>query len=302
MEISKLYDYDIILLGVMLPDVQGYKMLQRLRAGRVVTPILILSDLAAPDHKVKALDFGADDFLTKPFDPRELIARVRAIVRRSKGHPASVIQTGRLVVNLDTRIASVDDRQVRLTGKEYAILELLSLRKGTTVTKETFLNHLYGGIDEPERPTIDVFVCNLRRKLALATGGRHYIETAWGRGYVLRDPAAMAAPTLVAGQDNLGACRDDAGTRAADQRTGRQASRPRPQVVQPLDRIEKRLASRRDGVRDNPVGRRRAPRIELSSAPRRASAPVEMRFEDVVTKNGGPLHLAWPDPGRSLFG
>lgn len=188
LEIGKLYDYDIIILDLMLPDMDGYEVLRRLRAARVRTPILILSGLGELDHKIKGLGFGADDFLTKPFDRRELTARLRAIVRRSKGHSESTIRTGRLTVNLDSRAVSVDEAPLHLTGKEYGILELLSLRKGTTLTKEMFLNHLYGGIDEPELKIIDVFVCKLRKKLALATGGEHYIETVWGRGYVLRDP------------------------------------------------------------------------------------------------------------------
>src|SRR5246127_5486782 len=191
--IGKLYDYDIIILDLMLPDIDGYEVLRRLRAARVRTPILILSGLGELDHKIKGLGFGADDFLTKPFDRRELIARIQAIVRRAKGHSESTIRTGKLVVNLDTRVVWVDDQPVHLTGKEYGILELLSLRKGTTLTKEMFLNHLYGGMDEPELKIIDVFVCKLRKKLAQATGGSHYIETVWGRGYVLRDPPGPAA-------------------------------------------------------------------------------------------------------------
>jgi len=188
LEIGKLYDYDIIILDLMLPDIDGYEVLRRLRSARVGTPILILSGLAELDNKLKGLGFGADDYLTKPFDKRELIARIQAIVRRSKGHSDSVIKTGRLVVNLDTRTVDVDGQPLHLTGKEYGILELLSLRKGTTLTKEMFLNHLYGGMDEPELKIIDVFVCKLRKKLAAATGGESYIETVWGRGYVLRDP------------------------------------------------------------------------------------------------------------------
>src|SRR6516165_9323464 len=190
LEIGKLYDYDIILLDLMLPDIDGYEVLRRLRAARVRTPILILSGLGELDHKIKGLGFGADDFLTKPFDRRELIARIQAIVRRAKGHSESVIRTGKLLVNLDSRVVEVDGQPLHLTGKEYGILELLSLRKGTTLTKEMFLNHLYGGMDEPELKIIDVFVCKLRKKLAHATGGKHYSETVWGRGYVLRDPAA----------------------------------------------------------------------------------------------------------------
>ena len=194
LEIGKLYDYDIIILDLMLPDIDGYEVLRRLRSARVTTPILILSGLSELDHKIKGLGVGADDYLTKPFDKRELIARIQAIVRRSKGHSDSVIRTGRLTVNLDTRTVEVDSSPLHLTGKEYGILELLSLRKGTTLTKEMFLNHIYGGMDEPELKIIDVFVCKLRKKLAQATKGDNYIETVWGRGYVLRDPQEDAMP------------------------------------------------------------------------------------------------------------
>ena len=193
LEIGKLYDYDIILLDLMLPDIDGYEVLRRLRSARVNTPILILSGLSELDSKIKGLGFGADDYLTKPFDRRELIARIQAIVRRSKGHSDSIIRTGKLSVNLDARTVEVESQPLHLTGKEYGILELLSLRKGTTLTKEMFLNHLYGGMDEPELKIIDVFVCKLRKKLSSATGGDNYIETVWGRGYVLRDPIESAA-------------------------------------------------------------------------------------------------------------
>jgi two-component system cell cycle response regulator CtrA len=187
LEIGKLYEYDIILLDLMLPDMDGYEVLRRLRASRITTPVLILSGLTEPDKKVKGLGFGADDYLTKPFDRAELVARIQAIVRRSKGHSESVIKTGRLTVNLDKRTVDVEGEPLHLTGKEYGILELLSLRKGQTLTKEQFLNHLYGGIDEPELKIIDVFICKLRKKLTSATKGDNYIETVWGRGYVLRE-------------------------------------------------------------------------------------------------------------------
>jgi len=189
LEIGKLYDYDIIILDLMLPDMDGYQVLRRLRAARVKTPVLILSGLNGLDDKIKGLDVGADDYLTKPFDKRELIARIQAIVRRSRGHSESIVKTGKLTVNLDTRTLEVDGRPLHLTGKEYGILELLSLRKGTTLTKEAFLNNLYGGMDEPELKIIDVFICKLRKKLNAATGGEDYIKTVWGRGYTLRDPS-----------------------------------------------------------------------------------------------------------------
>jgi two-component system, cell cycle response regulator CtrA len=193
LDLGKLYDYDIILLDLNLPDLHGYDVLKKLRVARVETPVLILSGMGQPDDKVKGLGFGADDYLAKPFDRRELVARIQAVVRRSKGHAQSVIKTGKLTLNLDTRTVEVEGQRLHLTGKEYAMFELLSLRKGTTLTKEMFLNHLYGGMDEPELKIIDVFICKLRKKLANATNGDNYIETVWGRGYVLRDPAEAAA-------------------------------------------------------------------------------------------------------------
>src|SRR6201987_4842349 len=189
LQMARLYEYDIILFDLILPDVESYRMLGRLRGAGVRAPILILSRPGELDQRLKFLRSGPDDFLIKPFDRRELIARIQAIVRRSNGHSESAIRIGKLVINLDNRVVSVEDQPVHLTGKEYGILELLSLRKGTTLTKEMFLNHLYGGMDEPELKIIDVFICKLRKKLAAATNGDNYIETVWGRGYVLRDPA-----------------------------------------------------------------------------------------------------------------
>ena len=191
-DLGKIYDYDIILLDLNLPDMSGFEVLRSLRISKVKTPTLILSGLAGIEDKVKGFGVGADDYMTKPFHRDELVARIHAIVRRSKGHAQSFIQTDDLVVNLDTKTSEVNGARVHLTGKEYAMLELLSLRKGMTLTKEMFLNHLYGGIDEPEVKIIDVFMCKLRKKLAGASGGKNYIETVWGRGYVLRHPAEEA--------------------------------------------------------------------------------------------------------------
>jgi two-component system, cell cycle response regulator CtrA len=131
--------------------------------------------------------------MTKPFHKAELIARIHAIVRRSQGHAQSVVQIGDLTVNVDAKTVHVSEVRVNLTGKEYQMLELLSLRKGTTITKEMFLSQLYGGMDEPEIKIIDVFMCKVRKKLAEASNGKDYIETVWGRGYLLREPAEVKA-------------------------------------------------------------------------------------------------------------
>ncbi len=188
LDLAKLYDCDLILLDLNPSDISGHEVLKKLRLSKISTPILILSGPDDTQNKIKGFGSGADDYLTKPFQADELIARIRAIVRRSQGHSQSMIKTGQVSVNLDAKSVEVSGQAVHLTGKEYQILELVSLRKGTTLTKEMLLNQLYGGMDEPELKIIDVFICKLRKKLSAATDGESNIETVWGRGYVLRDP------------------------------------------------------------------------------------------------------------------
>jgi len=210
LELARHYDYDIVILDLMLPDMEGYEVVRRMRAARVETPVLIVSGLSRPQAKVKGLAMGADDFLTKPYDKAELLARIQAVVRRSKGFSQPSLRVGDLQLNLDSHEVTVNGTQVHLTGKEYAILELLTLRKGMILTKEAFLNHLYGGMDEPEMKIIDVFICKLRKKLAQAGAG-NLIGTVWGRGYMMREPeqrqvfaplpSAMAVPELVDARD-----------------------------------------------------------------------------------------------------
>jgi two-component system cell cycle response regulator CtrA len=192
-DLGKIYDYDIILLDLNLPDMSGYEVLRTLRSAKVFTPVLILSGLAGIEDKIKGLGLGADDYLPKPFHKDEMIARIHALVRRSKGHAQSLIATGDLLVDLDAKNAKLGGEHLHLTGKEYQILELLALRKGSTLTKEMFLNHLYGGMSEPDAKIIDVFICKLRKKIAKVSGGLDYIETVWGRGYTLREPNGQLA-------------------------------------------------------------------------------------------------------------
>jgi two-component system cell cycle response regulator CtrA len=186
-DLGKMYDYEAIILDLHLPDMSGFEVLKALRLAKVRTPVLILSGNDIVEAKVKALGFGADDYMTKPFHKDELVARVRALVRRSQGHSQSTITIGRLTVNLDTKAVEANGSRVYLTRKEYQILELLLLRKGITQTKETFLDYLYNGEDGPEAKIIDVFICKLRKKLAEVCEGEQYIETVWGRGYTVRD-------------------------------------------------------------------------------------------------------------------
>ena len=191
LELAKLYDFDIIVVDLRLPDMDGSELIRRLRAGNVNIPALILSGVDDKQEKVKGLISGADDYLTKPFDRRELTARMQAIVRRSRGHSGSVIRTGRMTIDLNARTVEIDGKPLHVTAKEYSILELLSLRKGTTLTKEMFLDHLYGGMDEPEQKIVDVFICKLRKKIAALTED-HGIETVWGRGYMLKETGVGA--------------------------------------------------------------------------------------------------------------
>ena len=189
-DLGKIYDYDVILLDMDLPDMSGMEVLRALRIAKINTPIIILSGAAGVDAKIRALSAGADDYVTKPFHGGELVARIHALIRRSQGHSQALIQTGAFTLDLDGKTVEANGERVPLTSKEYQMLELLSLRKGHTLTKEMFLNHLYGGLDEPELKIIDVFICKLRKKLAAAAHGEHHIVTVWGRGYMLRDPAA----------------------------------------------------------------------------------------------------------------
>lgn len=193
LELARLYDYDAMVLALELADLDGCEVVRRLRRAQVTTPVLILSSVAQPQAKVKALTAGADDVLTKPFDEQELAARLQAVIRRSKGFAEPRLTVGPLTLNMRSQEAIVGTSPVHFTGKELALLELLTLRRGTVVTKDAMLSHLYGGMDEPEIKIIDVFICKMRRKLAEA-GAADLISTVWGRGYMMRDMSQHVRP------------------------------------------------------------------------------------------------------------
>ena len=186
-ELAAVYEYDAMLLNLELEDDQGVEVIRALRIRKLKTPVIGLTAQVGVETKVEALSAGADDVLVRPFHKAELVARINAVVRRSRGHVQSIIRTGAIALNLDTRQAEVNGQPIHLTPSEYKMLELLSLRKNTVLTKEACLNHLYNGLSEPEIKIIDVFICKLRKKIAAAADGDCQIETVWGGGYMLRD-------------------------------------------------------------------------------------------------------------------
>jgi two-component system cell cycle response regulator CtrA len=197
--LARLHDYDIAIIELRLPDMDGYEVIRRLRAAGVETPVIMLSTATQPAARVMAFSVGADDFVARPFDDAELLARLQAVVRRSRGLSKPTLTVGALRLDLGAKAATFGGTAVNLTGKEYAVLELLTVRKGLAQNKEAFIAHLYGGMDEPERKIIDVYICKLRRKLAEA-GARNLITTVFGGGYVLRDPPrAEEQPNLSPG-------------------------------------------------------------------------------------------------------
>lgn len=197
LDFLRLYEYDLVLMDLRLSDVPGHEVVRMMRAAEFNVPVLMLADTATPQAKAKALDQGADDFITTPCETEELLARIRAIVRRSQGHANSILRLGPVELSLDRREVRVHGQQLHLSRREFGVLELLFLRQGVILNKVAFLNHLYCGMEEPEMKTIDVIICRLRKKLAVA-GVPTLIDTVWGCGYILRDPSV--APEIIAVQ------------------------------------------------------------------------------------------------------
>ena len=189
LELIDTYKYDIVILDLNLPDMNGMDILKYIRKNKLLTPVLILSGDTEVDTRITTLDKGADDYLTKPFSPKELSSRIQAIIRRTMGFSDSIIKIGRLSINLTNRVIKIDDNEIHLTNKEYLILELLAIRKGKIVSKELFLNHLYDGTNEPDMKTIDVFICKIRKTFSkFLKDDTDYISTVWGQGYTLKEP------------------------------------------------------------------------------------------------------------------
>lgn len=189
------YEYDIVVLDRSLADGDGSDALRRFRAQGFTAPVLMLMDQSTGKSRAQALRAGADDLLTKPYDTEEFIARVEAVVRRRNGFARSILRVGPLEIDMASREVRIDDQPLAVTRKEYAILELMALRKGRVIPKQNFLDHLYSGLDGPETRVIDVFICNLRKKLA-NWGFGNLIDTVRGHGYIMRDLADVPAEVV----------------------------------------------------------------------------------------------------------
>ena len=181
---------DLVLVDTTSLGLDSFSFIRRLRTARNDTPVVALTGPHAHE-RTSALSLGADDAIAQPCDADELRARIIAVIRRNKGHSHSLLQVGDLSLGVESREVQINGTPVHLTIRETAVLELLMLRKGLVITKEMLLNHLYGGLDEPETKIIDVFVCKVRKRLEQA-GLRNAIETVWGHGYIMRSPAMLS--------------------------------------------------------------------------------------------------------------
>jgi two-component system cell cycle response regulator CtrA len=192
LEFLRLYDYDLALMDFRLPDAPGHEAVRQIRSAEFNLPLVVLAESAPPESKVCSLDNGADDFVITPCEVDELLARLRAVVRRSQGHSNSTLRLGPVELSLNRREVRVHGHKLQISRREFAVLELLFLKQGVILNKTAFLNHLYCGMEEPEMKTIDVIICRLRKKLA-AAGIPTLIDTIWGSGYILREPLPVDA-------------------------------------------------------------------------------------------------------------
>jgi two-component system OmpR family response regulator len=176
---AETWDYDAIVLDVMLPGMDGWEVLGKLRKKKK-TPVLMLTARDGVRDRIRGLDLGADDYLIKPFNLAELIARVRALIRRSANAPDPVIQIEDVAIDTAARTVSIDKEPVTLTAREYSLIEYLSLRRGKVVSRTELYDHLFAEDDESLSNLLDVHVCNIRKKV-----GKDFIQTRRGHGYVI---------------------------------------------------------------------------------------------------------------------
>jgi len=183
MDFTAVARYDLIVLDIMMPVMDGLTFLQKSRAAKLATPVLILTAKDEVDDVVKGLDAGADDYLVKPFDFKELLARVRTLIRRNSGSAANEIYADELKIDLSKKSVELGGQNIELTGKEYEILEFLMLNKGRILTRDQIKEHVWDFDYTGGSNVIDVLVKNIRKKL----GECEIIQTKRGLGYVIKD-------------------------------------------------------------------------------------------------------------------
>ena len=179
------WDYDAIVLDVMIPAPDGFEVLRRLRSEGKAAPVIMLTARTGLDDRLHGLDSGADDYLTKPFELAELVARIRSVARRARQVSNPLMRIGSLEMNTALRSITLAGRPVDLTAREYALLELLALRREEVVSREFLYEHLFDERDDTMSNMLDVYIYKLRHKL-----GKGVIRTRRGIGYQIADPAA----------------------------------------------------------------------------------------------------------------
>lgn len=187
LEFLEFGNYDLIILDVMMPRLDGYQFIEKIREDKNFTPVLMLTAKSLVENKVKALDLGADDYLVKPFDFEELLARVRAMIRRNYGNVSNDLKVDDLILNIANKTVSRDNINIELTAKEYSILEYLVQNKNRIITREQIKDNVWGFDYEGESNVIDVLIKNIRKKIDVGSSKKAIIQTKRGVGYVVKD-------------------------------------------------------------------------------------------------------------------
>ncbi len=194
-DLVKFYDYDVVLLRITQERLNDIDLIRRLRLARVKASVVVLTRALNEMGRLRVLQAGADDLIIDPLSHEEVFMKVQNLVRCSRGFLDNALRIGDVEINMNAKKLYARGKPVPLTKKEYQIAEILALRKGVVLSKEAILDHLYGGLDEPNPKIIDVFICKIRKKLELL-GVEDFVETNWGRGYMVIDHRHDATPAV----------------------------------------------------------------------------------------------------------
>jgi two-component system cell cycle response regulator CtrA len=186
LDLAKFYEYDAILLRLSERRMDELELVRNLRAARIHAPLIAVTRNMTETARLRVLQAGADDLIVDALSLEEIFMKVQNLIRRNRGFEENALRIGAVEINMNAKKIYAHGKPVTLTKKEYQIAEILALRKGAVLSKEAILDHLYGGLDEPNPKIIDVFICKIRKKLQ-ALGVEDFIETNWGRGYMVID-------------------------------------------------------------------------------------------------------------------